>query len=96
MNNKWIGVGLLILGLTIGAACAKMIAVAPLMNGGAIYLYDEQRDCPDGYRFGEYMYPNLKRLKGCWVPTQRGIYFRDEEGDAGMLPPDAFQKPQES
>lgn len=73
-----------------------MIAVAPLMNGGAIFLYDEQRECPEGYLYGEYMYPNLKKLKGCWVPTQRGIYFRDEEGDGGMIPPGAFQAPKES
>jgi len=91
--NKLIAAMLLSLAtLTVNAA---IVAKVEFKDGGVLFFTNEQRKCPEGWKATEYVYPYGKQIGGCYAPTPRGLYVKDEEGDDGIIPYEALKKPTE-
>lgn len=93
MISKFIAVAAL--SFTTLTAYPAIIAKAEFTNGDMLYFTDEQRKCPEGTKGFEYVPKDRtkKTLQGCYMPTPRGLYVVDEEGDSGIVPWEVLKQP---
>ena len=74
---------------------AKAVAYLDLNQGRtSIILHDDQKNCKEGFLYAAVKYAG-RHLNACWslIPTRQGVgvLLRDEEGDEGFFPVEAFQ-----
>ncbi len=77
-------------------AYPAIIAKVEFKDGGVLLFTDEQRKCPENTLAIEYIYPDKRKIGGCYMATPRGLYVVDDEGDQGTIPYEVLQKPDEA
>ena len=83
--------------LFLAAALAASTAHAGVIythssDGETVDLYDEQAHCKSGALLVTYTKTDKSIERGCWKIQAGRVLIRWDDGDFGIIPPDAFRK----
>lgn len=79
--------------LLCAPAHAKVLAEAPMLDGGVVLLHDEPGPCVGRAQLAEYFNAAGEKTLGCWITRGAHIALVFFDGDVGSIPITALRTP---
>ena len=80
------------LALCLASAAQASVIYTHTSDGESVDLHDQQAHCKAGTLLVIYTLADKTEYRGCWKPQAGRILIKWDDGDFGIMPPDAFRK----